>query len=813
MSTCNPKAESSIHGDLGVSAESSADSSISSASPLQGLNNKQQEAVVWNDSPLLVLAGAGSGKTRVITRKISYLIQELGVAPWRILAMTFTNKAAGEMRERVEDLVGAEDAKQVTLRTFHSLGAWLLRVHANKLKLSPEFTIYDDEESLALLHSVFPKYRKSELKRYQRAISRCKDSFLSPHDCLSDIDEDPLLPELYQGYQSRLEAIGNVDFGDLIFRSIQLFREFPEAKSWFQNRFSFVLVDEYQDTNTAQYLLLKEMWREDNLLTVVGDDDQSIYRFRGAKVENILSFSKDFPNTHVVKLEQNYRSCQNILNAASAVISHNSGRMDKTMWSDAEQGALPTIAFVRNHYEEAEYCAALAKQYPLNTAILYRTNAQSLAFETLFTRMKIPYTIVGSLKFFEREEIKDAMALLKLVLNPKDEISLRRIITKLVSGVGEKSINTIIEVSLTDHDGNLIEAIAHVFAPKKRALKDMLLWYTKGLEDLENLLLPEMLHQIIYQSGLQEYHRRQDEQHKTHKEEILQEFVNISASYPKGREGLVEMLESLGLDPQQVGAELQDSATVGSPGATGSSDGITLITIHNTKGLEFDQVIITGMEDELFPGITDGFSSKDIDIEEERRLCYVAMTRARKNLFFTVSAERLIWGTPRKHHPSRFLQEIPEELVDVRGNVQGRSQGRGAVAGAGHSFSGQFGPRRTYGGGQSRGLYQRGPSTASAKPSFGRDPMKELPGLQKFQKKYGTTHGAADGRLSAHGGKEEQFTYALGDRVHHMSYGPGHVIEVKMHDGKEIVKVRFDTGKMTILIAEYSGLEKILDSI
>ncbi len=776
---------------------------------LEGLNNKQQEAVEWNDSPLLVLAGAGSGKTRVITQKIAYLVEELQVAPWRILAMTFTNKAAQEMRDRVGGLIGEEDAKQVTLRTFHSLGAWLLRRHADKLHLSPEFTIYDDEESLALLHSCFPRYRKSELKRYQKAISRCKDSFLSPSDNLSDIDEDPQLEEFYRGYQSRLEEIGNVDFGDLIFRTIQLFRSFPEVKEWFQNRFSFILVDEYQDTNTAQYLLLKEMWREDNLLTVVGDDDQSIYRFRGAKVENILSFAEDFPRTHVVKLEQNYRSTGHILKAASAVISNNIGRMDKTMWSDAEEGELPSIAFVRNHYEEAERCAALVREFPENTAILYRTNAQSLAFETLFTRMNIPYTIVGALRFFDREEIKDVMSLLKLILNPKDEISLRRILTKLASGVGEKSITAIIDRGVEEYEGDLIETIRKEFATKKPALRDMIVWYEKGQKDLEEELLPDMLHELIYRSGLQEFHRKQDEQQKTHKEEILQEFVNISASFPKGRDGLVEMLESLGLDPQQVGGNLQNHE----PGA---KPGVTLITIHNTKGLEFDQVIITGMEDEIFPGVQGGPMARDVDVEEERRLCYVAMTRARKRLFFTVAQERLLWGSPRSHHPSRFLQEIPEEYVTFQGSLGrealfgggfGGNQesrygatrrsygGAGFQGGNSQGYGNSYGNSRRYGSSQT----ERGASMgANKRPkknlSFGRDPVAEL-----IAKQSGT--------------QDIEFTYSVGDRVYHMSYGSGYVIEVKLHDNQEIVKVKFDTGKITILIAEYSGLEKILDSM
>ncbi len=723
---------------------------------LERLNDEQREAVEWNDSPLLVLAGAGSGKTRVITTKIAYLIEELDAPPWSILAMTFTNKAAQEMRERVGKLVGEESASQVTLRTFHSLGAWLLRVHAEKLNLSTDFTIYDDEESLTLLASCFPNYRKSELKRYQRGISRCKDSYLSPDDDLTMIDEDPLLSDMYREYQRRLESIGNVDFGDLISRAVFLLRNFPEVKSWFHKRFSILLVDEYQDTNTAQYLLLKEMWAEGNLLTAVGDDDQSIYRFRGAKVENILSFSNDFPNTKIVKLEQNYRSTGNILAAASAVISNNHGRMDKTMWSDSEDGPKPVIKHVRNHYEEAEYCASLVRKHPWGTAILYRTNAQSVAFETLFTRLNINYTIVGSFRFFDREEIKDGMAALKIVLNPKDEVSFVRVLSRFVKGVGSRTIEQIVHTAEQDFDSDIVAAIREIFAPKKNALQDMLAWYDKGVKDLEEQLLPDMIHELIYQSGIQEFHRKQDEQQKTHKEETLQEFVNISASFPKGRSGLVEMLESLDLDPQQVPNQKEV--------APDPNNLVTLITIHNTKGLEFDNVIVSGMEDELFPGVQQqGFSTRDVDIEEERRLFYVAMTRAKKALYFTTAHERLIWGSPRPHHPSRFLQELPKDIIEVE-NLEESSRG---------------------------GFVKRVVPKSSGKPSFGK--VIPNPVVSTID--------------------NEDFIYSLGDRVYHMSYGSGYVIEVKMHQEQEIVKVRFDSGKVTILIAEYAGLEKIFDSI
>ncbi len=631
---------------------------MSAFPPLDQLNAAQREAVLHADGPLLILAGAGSGKTRVITVKIAYLIRELGVDPRSILAVTFTNKAAGEMRERAGAM--APDATDVMIRTFHSFGAWLLRRNAAVAGLDRGFSIYDDDDTVSLLRTIYPDEHRGTLSRYARLISRAKDYCLRPDHDLTAIGADPELKEIYRRYQGRLSQIGNVDFGDLILRPVELLRSDETVRSRIRQRFRYVLVDEYQDSNVAQYEFLKQLVDERSYLCVVGDDDQSIYRFRGAEVRNILTFGESFPGTSVVRLEQNYRSTGPILQVASAVVSNNTSRLGKTLWTDREGGSKPVVALLSDQDDEVGYCRRLIQTAPptVETAILYRTNAQSRLFESAFLRAGIPYRIVGTVRFYEREEIKDALALLKLAANARDEVSFRRVVNKPARGIGATSLGRIMERA-PECGGDLLAAsTAACPALSKRArgsLRQFVELLTSGVASLDGVQLSTFVEHLIKGSGLWEYHapggHHHDEIIARAKVENLEELVNAASLYPGTKNGLVELLEMIELDRSRE----QDQDLTAK---------VTLITMHNTKGLEFDRVIVTGLEEGLFPR---GGDEAPDEIEEERRLFYVAVTRARDELYLTSCGYRRFHGRMTGFVPSRFLGEIPHEMVEFDG--------------------------------------------------------------------------------------------------------------------------------------------------
>jgi len=615
---------------------------------LSGLNPPQREAVLHKGEPLLILAGAGSGKTRVITVKIAHLILREGVNPRSILAVTFTNKAAQEMKERAVQICPA--AEEVLIKTFHSFCAWFLRRNAKLAGLDPHFSIYDEEDTLALLQSLYPDREKRYLSSFAFAIGRAKDYGLSPEDPLHSISLHPEFPDVYRNYSQRLRQIGSLDFGDLILRSIEVLQNLPEVKQRTQDRFRILLVDEYQDSNVAQHRLLKELYSPESYICVVGDDDQSIYRFRGAEVGNILSFAEEFPGTRILRLEQNYRSTEKILQAASYVVRNNRGRLGKTLWTDRKGGKEPLILSCTDQDEEARICVDLIRKNPtLDTAILYRINAQSRVFETLFLREGIPYRLVGAVRFYEREEVKDALAFLRFLLNPKDEVSFRRIVNKPSRGIGTATVEAILSHWEAATVG-LLEAMEAEAAMRKGKALDNLKGFLSLcyhlLKELETLPLPRFVELVIHESGLEEYHRSQDEIAGSHKFRNLEELVNASSGYPKGRPGLAQFLEEIQLDAARV-ADVEQ---------TREKPLVTLITMHNTKGLEFDRVIVTGMEEGLFPR---GGDEAEEDLEEERRLFYVAITRAKEEVYFTYCRTRKLHGRTQEVEPSRFLRELP----------------------------------------------------------------------------------------------------------------------------------------------------------
>lgn len=620
---------------------------------LKVLNRRQLEAVVHEGNPLLILAGAGSGKTRVITTKIAYLIDKKNVDPASILAVTFTNKAAGEMLERVRDMVPG--ARGVMVRTFHSFGAWILRRNSALAGLPSSFSIYDEDDSLSLLHSLYEQRKKRDLKQYVHWISRAKDYALCPEDDLSTISYHQDLPDLYRAYQDRLDEIGNVDFGDLIMKPVELLKNQKALRERMRQRFRIVLVDEYQDSNVAQFYLLQYLCGEGTYLCVVGDDDQSIYRFRGAEIQNILGFSEHFPGTDIIRLEENYRSTQHILSLASAVVANNSGRLGKKLWTKNLEGNKAIFVQLDNQRQEVEYCAGLLSDGNLGeTAILYRTNAQSREFEIYFSRHHIPYRLVGTLSFYSREEVKDALAWLHVMNNYRDEIAWRRIINKPGRGIGKATVRKIC-TRMISAKGDCIEACRLTAKELSSKSAKAVGRFVETAEELnkkiEEMTLEDFILELLRKSGLLEYYQEQDASNGTNRVRNLEELVSAAADYPGGKEGLTNFLEDIELDRMQI----EETDTTG-------ENWVTLITMHNTKGLEFGRVIITGLEEGLFPSRRD---YAEEELEEERRIFYVSITRAKRELYLTSCRQRRIWGRTEMMYPSRFLDEIPRDLVEI----------------------------------------------------------------------------------------------------------------------------------------------------
>ena len=649
---------------------------------LAGLNEAQREAVLHEGSPLLILAGAGSGKTRVITTKIAHLLEARGYPPESILAVAFTNKAAEEMRERVRRFSPA--GAQVMIKTFHAFGAWLLRRYAEASGLARDFTIYDDEDSLALLRvAVEGRVGRDRLRELSARIARAKDRCLAPKDDLSalslgDLGAEVDFAEAYRLYQERLRAAGCLDFGDLLLESVRLLASRPEVRAQLQSRFRAVLVDEYQDSNHAQFRLLEQLYDRTNYLCAVGDEDQSIYSFRGAELDNILNFAGHFPGTRVIRLEQNYRSSSNILEVATRVVEHNRRRLGKTLWTRRPAGPPVELAVLEDQEAEARFCAeALADGELEGSAILYRMNFQSRAFETLFTRLGIPFRVVGTARFYEREEVKDALAYLALAANPCDEIAFRRAVNRPRRGVGARSVEAVLSAR-GGAGGDLLAAAALAGAKAGTdvglraglpaglrpgagkgvaAFLQVMQAMREALGREPSTSLDRVVLELLTDSGLLAHYRERDAAEDTDKQRNLSELVNATTEFAGTREGLSQFLEGVMLN-----------STDENPFArTGK---VTLITAHNTKGLEFDRVFLTGLEEGIFPHYASTAGEAQVsgeELEEERRLFYVGATRAREQLLLSCCRRRRVFGTFQAVEASRFLSEIPEELLRVRG--------------------------------------------------------------------------------------------------------------------------------------------------
>ena len=654
---------------------------------LEGLNPQQSLAVSHAGGPLLVVAGAGSGKTRVLTRRIAYLMARRGCAPYEILAITFTNKAAGEMKDRVAALVGPV-ARSMWVSTFHSACVRILRQEASRMGYSNSFSIYDQADSARLI-TIVSKELKLDPKKYpprqfQSMISNAKNELMGPSDYLNATTNqfEQVVAEVYAVYQRRLQQANAMDFDDLILKTVEVLQRFPESKSRFRSRFRHVLVDEYQDTNHAQYQLIRELVGEERdllppaELCVVGDADQSIYGFRGATIRNIMQFEMDYPNATTVLLEQNYRSSQNILNAANAVITKNESRKEKNLWSEAGSGA-PLIGYVaESEHDEAEFIKDEIRQLqnsgssePGDTAIFYRTNAQSRVFEEVFMRAALPYKVVGGVRFYERKEVKDLLAYLRVVVNHSDEVSLRRIINVPKRGIGDRALDYV-DAFAQEHALSFWQALhrctemADMPSRSTASIRDFLSTLSALSVLVEAKVRPSVIIEaVLEQSGLMaELSASKDPQDEV-RVENLQELVAVSLEYEE------KPFEALGEDEEiSLSGFLEQVSLVADadeiPEGEDHGGVVTLMTLHTAKGLEFPTVFLAGLEDGIFPHSRTLGEKKEI--EEERRLAYVGLTRAQQRLYLTRAEYRSSWGAPSFNPPSRFLEEIPEDVIQWR---------------------------------------------------------------------------------------------------------------------------------------------------
>ena len=776
------------------------------------LNEQQREAVLINEGSLLVFAGAGSGKTRVITTKIAYAIDQLGVKPYHILAVTFTNKACREMQDRVVSMIG--DAGQgVMIRTFHSFGVWLLRKYGQMIGLDPNFKIYDDEDSVNLLCQAFPDDNKKEIAGYYKKIAVLKDRMEKPNKL------DDRLCRYYREYEQSLKRTGNVDFADMIIKSIELLENNPSVKDEIHRRFSMILVDEYQDSNKAQFLLLKQIVGPKTFICAVGDDDQSIYRFRGAEVKNILSFPKAFSNTKKVVLGTNYRCTESILNVAKDVIDNNETRAEKALTAQKKGGQLPKVYYVDNGFDEAQQVINLLKKaretdshaYE-HSAILYRTNSQSKDFEDRLMINDIPYHLVGSLRFYDREEIRDCIAMISLMSNPRDSVSFQRMINKPARKIGDVSIERIIAIAATDESvgGDMILAgrkaveqglVRGAAVGGVTFFADAYDRCSKLFGEMEN---GKFLKEVLLQFGILDYYVRRDNDEKlkvNKRTENIEQLVNMLSleQFSDGQEGINSFLELASLDASSLGEEEGKS-----------DDGVTLITMHNTKGLEYDRVFMVGMENEIFPGRLDDRTMEDI--EEERRICYVAMTRAKRELYMFCASSRLRWGNVQPETPSMFLKEINEEHIEeidlrlkARYGGQFRFDNRssdyksGYGNGFGNSFTSRFGSPGKYS--SSYVNTTKSDDDVPAKP--------KVVGISKYNLKNLREQAQAKQAAPKSAQVPGTVSYNVGDRIRSDFYGEGTISGKRTFAGREVLDVKFDNGRTGTFASDKVAFEKI----
>lgn len=723
---------------------------------LQGLNQEQRKAAETLEGPVLILAGAGSGKTRALTYRIANLIDH-GVAPWNILAITFTNKAAREMRERVSTLVGPS-GEEVWVSTFHAMCARILRRDIEKLGYNRSFTIYDDDDQAAVLKELYKQLNIDDknipLREVKTKISDAKNKLLDPNEWFAASPRDfrsQQIHDLYDGYERKLRQGNALDFDDLLVRTLELFADHPPVLESYRERFKYVHVDEYQDTNFAQYSLVKLITQKSRNLCVVGDDDQSIYGWRGADIRNILDFEKDYPDATVIKLEQNYRSSANILDAANQVIAHNEGRMEKALWTEQPAGDPIRLYNAGDEREEAAWICDRMQQLKKaghdygDMSILYRSNAQSRVLEDMLVRAGIPYRIYGGLRFYDRKEVRDIVAYLRCIVNPSDDVSLRRIINTPKRSIGDTTVAELVRYA-AEEQMPLFSALIDIPDTLSSRPRKCVSEFGDLMNELvmmhEEMGVVEFVNHLIARTGLKSQYEKDQSDEGKNRIENIDEFLGAVAEYEKAAETptLEDYLENVALVSDLDNAQPDSKA-------------VTLMTLHSAKGLEFPIVFMSGLEEGIFP--TARSFQDDEKLEEERRLCYVGITRAQQQLYLSYASQRMLYNQVNYNAPSRFLKEIPPRLMDDQHAPKRERSFPSAGQGLQPSVS-RTAPRYA-GMGAGHGI-------GAGRSALG------IPGVQK-----GFTPSAAS-RIPA---GSIPALFKVGDRVMHRKFGEGNVLEIR----------------------------------
>ena len=766
---------------------------------INGLNDRQKEAVLATDGPCLVIAGAGSGKTKVLTHKIAYDI-ESGIKPWNILAITFTNKAANEMKERIEKLIG-DAAKALWMGTFHSICVRILRRYIDRIGYKTDFVIFDTSDQKTLIKECLKALKVDDKIFTDRGvlseISNGKNEMLEPKaygvKYAGDFRKEKIA-EIYELYQRRLRENNAIDFDDIINFTIKILSENPDVLDYYTEKFKYILVDEYQDTNKAQFTLVSLLASKYGNVTAVGDNDQGIYSFRGADISNILNFERDFPGTRIIKLEQNYRCTGNILKAANAVIKHNENKYDKKLWTENEEGHLPCIYCGEDEYDEGRYIVEQinhlkTEEYYKNSdfTILYRMNAQSRAIEDILMREGIPYKVIGGLKFYERKEIKDIIAYLRLIHNSADNLSLKRIINEPKRGIGKTSIEQIQEIS--DKTGNSMYEIirnaqeyglTRVYSNSRDFIEQM--EYLKSKKD--ELKISDLIKETLNKTGYTKALENENSVEAETRIENLEEFLTVAIEFEEesADNTLAEFLENITLSSDIDGMEDQD-------------DSVTLMTLHSAKGLEFPVVFLVGMEEGIFPGYKS--IGEPQALEEERRLFYVGITRAKQYLYLTCAKHRTIFGSTSYNQVSRFVKEIPEELLEGYAEVVERKS-------VDKEEFKDYGYRWSYGKGQTVKTFKMSEEDKSAvAKTIGEQGTKseyQFRTAESFLNSIKQNNQTNDVDLSK---------YQVGQRVYHKKFGEGTIMKLEQEGNDIKVDLEFDKVGHKRLMAKFAGLEII----
>ncbi len=767
---------------------------------LKSLNDKQYEAVVNTEGPCLVIAGAGSGKTKVLTHKIAYLIGEKGVKPWNILAITFTNKAANEMKERIANIVG-DDAKDIWMGTFHSICVRILRKFIDRIGFDSSFIIFDTSDQRTIVKGCLKDLAIDDKLFNDRSvlseISNAKNEMLEPEQYAIRAKGDfrkEKISSVYELYQKRLKENNAIDFDDIINYAIKILEENADILEYYSNKFQYVLVDEYQDTNKSQFTLVTMLASRNGNITVVGDNDQGIYSFRGADISNILNFERDFPGTKIIKLEQNYRCTGNILRAANAVIKNNEVKYKKELWTQNDEGNLPKVYQADNEYDEASYIVEQIEHLKREEyykysdfAILYRMNTQSRAIEDILRRENIPYKIVGGLKFYERKEIKDTIAYLRLIQNTNDNLSLKRIINEPKRGIGKTSlekVEQIAEVSETSMYEVIKRAdefgLNRVFLNSRDFINVIEELRTKKDELSISEIIKLTLKKTGYMKALETENTIEAENRIANLDELLTVAIEFEEEFAEN--SLQEFLEGITLSSDIDNIEEQE-------------DSVTLMTLHSAKGLEFPVVFLVGMEEGIFPGYQSMMEPKEL--EEERRLCYVGITRAKENLFLTCSKQRTVFGSTSYNPVSRFLNEIPEELLEGYQEAFGEADNNKNQMFKDSKYTWTYGSKdnstvKTY------KINEKEPVMAASSKNTGFAFRTAESFLNNLGKKTSDNQGNVD--LSK---------YEAGVRVFHKKFGEG-TINMVEPEGEDLkVDINFDKVGHKRLMAKYANLEVI----